>query len=100
MNTNPAPRITDVTITANADDGTFTVRGTWVADGHTINRPQSTGYRLNSKPLARRMAAAMTAGLVFLDPEIQTGTTGDTYVTARATVLGRYANADLRKLGY
>lgn len=64
-----------------------------------VDRPYGTGISVQKK-LASRLARAMEAGAVFLDPQIKTDINGNTYIEARCMVLGRHVNADLKKLGF
>jgi hypothetical protein len=38
--------------------------------------------------------------VVFINPHLCTDVYGQTYVASDRTVMGKYANADLRRLGY
>jgi hypothetical protein len=83
-------------ITPDADGG-FHVNVIWDAP---VDRPCTRGYLMRNRKIADRLAAAINAGAVYVDPEIRTDINGHTYVQARSLVLGRYANADLRALGF
>ena len=50
--------------------------------------------------LAFRLACAVHAGAVLLDPEIKTSNGGKNYLSTRCVVRGRCMNADLCSLGY
>lgn len=65
-----------------------------------VDRPQGVGYGGLSLTLARRMAVAIKAGAVFYDHTLRVDVNGNTYVNASTRVLGRTANADLKRLGY
>jgi hypothetical protein len=69
----------------------------WSGD---VDRPEGVGYAVSNMHLAERMKTAMLAGAVFYDAEVRTDVNGKTYVSSRSRVLGRQANADLRRLGY
>jgi hypothetical protein len=43
---------------------------------------------------------AINAQVVFADPVIKTDVLGQTYVAASSRVMAKYANADLKRLGY
>jgi hypothetical protein len=79
------------------DDGDWRVTTTWDAP---VNRPSTHGYILGNKRTAERLVAAINAQAVYIDPEIRTDVSGQTYVSAHALVMGKYANADLRSLGF
>ena len=78
------------------DLGGFRVKVTWPG----VDRPSSKGWVLANPKTAERLAAAINAGVVFSHPEILTDTGGSTYVSARSSILGRTASADLARLGY
>lgn len=50
--------------------------------------------------LAFRLACAVHAGAVLLDPEIKISNGGKNYLSTRCVVRGRCMNADLCSLGY
>lgn len=76
----------------------FSVDPIWA----NVDRPNCGGYFVPAdKPkLIERLRRAMIAGAVYRDPEVKTDVNGKTYVHARATVLGRMMNADLKRLGF
>lgn len=90
-------RIISVAIIDNAD-GIFEVVGMW--GGAALDRPAGTGYAVRGRRLAERLAQAMRDGKVFRDAEVKVDMNGKTYVSANSNVLGRTANADLRRMGY
>jgi len=53
-----------------------------------------------ARALGRRLCAAITAGVVVKDAKVLTDINGKTYVSFNSAVLGRYLNADLKRLGY
>jgi hypothetical protein len=55
---------------------------------------------LGNKRTAQRLVNAINAQVVFDDPVIKTDINGRTYVAASSRVMGKYANADLKRLGY
>ncbi len=50
--------------------------------------------------LAKRLATAINAGVVFENPTIETDVDGKTFVSSDMNVMGRHLNADLLRLGY
>lgn len=53
-------------------------------------------------PIPQRLADAIKAGVVCVDQRVATDVNGATYVEHRGhlKVSGKYANADLKRLGY
>jgi hypothetical protein len=97
MSTTTSPQIVSVEITAVDDEiGGFNVCPIWEG----VDRPKAGGYRVRTKALADRLAAAMRAGAVFYNVTAQTDVNGRTFASTRSRVLGRRANADLRRLGF
>jgi hypothetical protein len=99
----PTPTIADVTVKPKDEDDGFGsdfyhVRGVWSAPW--VSRTVTTGYLVKGRALADRLAAAMEAGAVFVNPEVRVDVNGHTYVTSSSTVLARQINADLRRLGF
>ena len=76
------------------------VSTTWEGEG--LDRKDGHGYAfaLNKTALAARLVRAINAGVVFVNPELKTDIYGQTYVSASSKVMGKYANADLKRLGY
>jgi hypothetical protein len=71
----------------------------WPIEG--LDRPHTHGYVLgNNSRLADRLSRAIEDGAVYENPRIVRDVDGRTYVQAHAKVMGKYANADLRRLGY
>lgn len=91
----PTPTISDVTITPD-EPGLFSVRTVWA----NVDRPDGLGYVVRGRPLAERLARAITEGAVFYDVRARLDYNGLTFATHRSRVLGRMMNADLRRLGY
>lgn len=67
-----------------------------------LDRPCTHGWLFgpNKRALARRLCAAINAGVVHTDAQVATDVNGKTYVAAHCKVLGRHANADLKRLGF
>jgi hypothetical protein len=101
-NTAPAPRIVDVKVARDTDDhctgsnNLWSVTPVWAG----VDLPDNFGWIVRGERLARRLDAAVRAGVVFGPAEVCTNIKGKTYVNASSRVLGRTLNADLRRLGY
>ena len=65
-----------------------------------VDRPDVGGFAIRRASVAARLARAIKAGAVYFDAEVRRDVNGRSYVSAKSRVLGRRANADLRKLGY
>jgi hypothetical protein len=65
-----------------------------------VDRQRGNGWVVGSERVARRLERAIVAGAVMLDPQVRRDTSGATYVQARSAVMGRYMNADLKRLGF
>jgi hypothetical protein len=69
-----------------------------------VDRPRTYGISFSANPngrkLADRLVAAVNAGVVLYDATIKTDINGRTYVCSTSRVMGKYANADLKKLGF
>jgi hypothetical protein len=76
----------------------YTVYAKWT--GADIDRPLSHSTQLLNKRTAKRFADAIQAGVAFTDPQIVTDANGKTYVAAKCHVFGKYANANLKALGF
>jgi hypothetical protein len=78
------------------------VKATWSSKTVKLDRTEciSFGLKLTHGKLAQRLASAIDAGKIFTNPSIKTDVNGKTYVDARSTVMGRYLNADLKRLGF
>jgi hypothetical protein len=90
----------DVEITTGEQDNSadlnyVTVWALWEG----VDRPKSHGIQVR-KTVAPRLKRAILAGAVFTNPQITKDVNGKTYVQANCKVMARYANADLKKLGY
>lgn len=77
----------------------YHVRVTWEVNP-PVDRPDVGGFLLRNGRTASRLVRAINDGAVFYDAEVETDINGQTYVSARCRVLCRYANADLKRLGY
>lgn len=87
--------IIDVVITPRAEGG-LSVDPVW----SNVDRPRTGGWAVTDRRMALRLAAALRAGVVYPDVKVLTDKNGQTYASGSAKVLGRYMNADLRRLGY
>lgn len=87
---------------AGIAEGSWEVQTIWSSEHVALDRPAGIGFTFgpNHRELAIRLATAITAGVVFTAPEIKRDVNGRTYVSARSQVLGRRANADLKRLGF
>jgi len=87
------------TATIESDDSGITVRTTWSGD---VDRKDGIGWGFapNKMALALRLVRAVNDGVVFGTPEVLTDINGKTYINADKKVMGKYANADLNRLGY
>lgn len=65
-----------------------------------VDRPRTFSWFVGNLKLAVRLRQAVLAGVVLVDLEMKTDVEGNTYVEHRSKVMAKYANADLRKLGY
>jgi hypothetical protein len=72
-----------------------TVYAIW--DG--VDRPRSHGIQVRTS-LAARLERAILDGVVFTDPHIARDVNGQTLVQSPCAVMAKYANADLKRLGY
>lgn len=75
------------------------VRTTWKTTP-PIDRTDGLGFLLRNRTTAERLVRAINDGVVFVDSYITHDVNGKTYVAARSLVMAKYANADLRRLGY
>ncbi len=86
----PVAAVTDL------PDGLIEVSPVWPG----VDRPITHGFVVAKPALAQRLACAINAGVVYADPSIATDVNGHTYVRAECRVMGKYANADLKRLGF
>lgn len=80
------------------EDGLWSVYGTW--EGLDADPYDTARIVVRTHPIAERLKAAITAGVVFKNPRLITTVTGATAVLSTCHVLGRTINVDLRHLGY
>lgn len=80
-----------------SSDGSVIVWPVW----SNVDRPIGHGMSFGkNKALAARYIAAVMAGKVFSNASIGTDVNGKTYAVAKCNVMGRYLNADLKRLGF
>lgn len=98
------PYVADVRMVDEVVSGTpvITVGVTWAVTGGTLDRPYVGGICVPAakRTLAERLQRAMRDGAAHGEPEVRRDRDGKTYVHADAKVMGRYLNADLKRLGY
>lgn len=91
------------------DVDSVTVRVEWVGGDHVDRRDGysiSTGRRQTprqakaSHALAARLKRAIDAGAVFYEVKVARDINGATFLTYRSRVMGKYLNADLKRIGY
>ena len=81
----------------------WTVDVVWSSDTVKIDRPVSDSicFKKSHKSLAERFIRMVNANKHYMKPpKLMTDNSGETYVSAFHPVLGRTANADLKRLGY
>lgn len=90
-----------------ADPQSYRDQPSWVATpiwpsvvDRTITGSISFGNSKTAEKTARRYAAAVMAGVVMYDLKVLTDIHGNTYVGHSSRVMGKYANADLKRLGF
>jgi hypothetical protein len=90
------PKIVTVRVESyGTDDDYLAVIPVWSG----VDRGDASGIVVPAK-VAPRLVAAMRAGVVYGEPTILTSKGGTTFVSATCHVMGRTANADLKRLGY
>jgi hypothetical protein len=77
--------------------GTWHVKPVWQVP---VDRRYVGGFVLSNKRTAERLAAAINAQAVYVDPQVRVDREGETYVHATSLVLAKRANADLKRLGF
>jgi len=66
-----------------------------------VDRPHTSSWSCAAnRKLAERLKAAMESGKAFKSAEIVKDVNGKTYVNGDLAVFMRYANSDLKKLGF
>jgi hypothetical protein len=75
------------------------VHVSWTSESVVIDRPCTYAISLNKKN-ADRFVRACNDQKVFVNSRIAYDVNGKSYVQAECLVLGKYANACLRGLGY
>lgn len=65
-----------------------------------VDRPDTGGWVVSNRSVARRLKAAIEDGNALANVHVATDVRGETYVAYNSRVMGRYMNADLRRLGY
>jgi len=65
-----------------------------------LDRPVGVSTIVKNMAIARRLAAAINAGVAHTDPVVKTDINGKTYVCDRRNYLGRKLNADLKRMGF
>ncbi len=69
--------------------------------GANLDRPNTYGISCGSNhKLALRLATAVDAQVVFLNPRIVRDVNDKSYVEAECRVMGRHLNRDLQRLGF
>jgi len=95
-------RMVDVKVERDTDDhGTghadlWSVHPIW----SDVDNPVGSGWLVRGERLARRLEAALRAGVAIGPAEVCTDVNGKTYASYNHRVMGRYMNADLRRLGF
>lgn len=75
-----------------------TVKPYWVADVD-IDQPWGLGISVKAE-VVPRLEAAMRAGVVFPNATIKTDVDGKTYVASNSEIIGKFANSQLKELGF
>ncbi len=57
-------------------------------------------FSVTSLGVAKRLVAAIEAGVIFTNPRKKTNSLGKTYIDSDCTIVGRLLSADLKKLGF
>jgi hypothetical protein len=94
------PTLDRVEITVDKDGEGISVFPYWKG----VDRPKGAGWGLRNTPrdhkLARRLKAALEAGVVYRSVSVGTDVNGNTYASTEGYILGRRLNADLTRLGF
>ena len=74
----------------------------WTPVDGTLDRPDCGGYLIQAKhkKLVLRLMSAINAGVATKFLGIGVDIAGKTYVLSESQVMGKYMNADLKRLGY
>lgn len=65
-----------------------------------VDRPHTYSMVVAKRELAERIAKCANDQKMFENVSIETDVYGKTYVQASSRVMAKYANADLKRLGY
>lgn len=72
--------------------------------GMNLDRNETFSWSLSkgekNEALARRLVAAVNAGVVFIPVRVGTDINRKTYLIVQSNVCGRTMNADLKRLGF
>lgn len=68
--------------------------------GQNLDRPNTGGTAVKDQRMADRLVRAINSGAAYSNPKVVRDVSGQTYVHADRAFMGKYLNADLRKLGY
>jgi hypothetical protein len=94
---------------SSTDQNPYAAENGWCVDFDwsnvvKVDRPITggifTGPGPKGKKLAERLAAATRAGVTHVEAYVREDVNGQTFVTSKCTVMGKYLNADLRRLGF
>ncbi len=94
MPTTATPVLTACHVAPSADG--FVVTPEW----SDVDRPTTSSWEVRTRALADRLAAAVMAGVVCVNPHVATDVNEHTYVSYDRKVMAKYANADLKRLGF
>lgn len=79
-------------------NGNITVQAHTTLD---VDRKELLGWSVGKNgALAKRLVRAIEAGKAFTVKGFATDVCGNTYLRAEANIMGRYMNADLKRLGF
>lgn len=85
---------------AGVDNDYVVVEIHW--EGEPLDRPYTTGIHVAKKnhKLAQRLVRCINAQKAFEHPHVARDTNGKSYVSFTLLVIGKYLNADLKRLGF
>lgn len=90
------------TATVREDADGVSVEVVW--GGVKLDRPSVGGYGFpatkTGRSVAARLARAINDGAWYGTPEVKVDRGGETYVHARGRTMAKYANSELRRMGY